>query len=389
MKTRSFSIPQTIAGNTPYAVVGSAGLSASLMNQTISSCSPSTSIVNYTNQAQTTSTGATVNIAVPVYKTMNSCANMANISFNEAPDMLVKAAFDPGFGHYEVFGIARLFHETVYPGETTNSNLYGGIKDIVSGLVVAPALTSSGAISNNVALGGGGGSMRLPVIPNKLIAGAKGLFGPGVGHYGASTLSDATSNSSGQLVPIHNLSGLLTIEVTPNPRLQFYSYYGGDYAGREDEANSAATTLAAPTAAQSSAGVWGGHWAAPTAAAAGYGSRLLSNSACNTIAAPGYNGSSTGYYPGGSCGAQTRDVQEATVTKDVAGNIAQASVGVRDANDRVSQTAEVSRSIARDIAGVNAALTGIRQGGEDVQASAAELSKLAEKLGAQVAQFKV
>jgi methyl-accepting chemotaxis protein len=81
--------------------------------------------------------------------------------------------------------------------------------------------------------------------------------------------------------------------------------------------------------------------------------------------------------------------EQATVTKDVAGNIAQASEGVREANERVSQTAEVSKSIARDIAGVNSAVIDIRQGGEQVQASAAELSKLAEQLGAQVAQFKV
>jgi methyl-accepting chemotaxis protein len=81
--------------------------------------------------------------------------------------------------------------------------------------------------------------------------------------------------------------------------------------------------------------------------------------------------------------------EQATVTRDVAGNIAQASGGVRDANERVSQTAEVSKSIARDIAAVNAAVTEIRQGGENVQASAVDLSKLAEQLGAQVAQFRV
>jgi len=81
--------------------------------------------------------------------------------------------------------------------------------------------------------------------------------------------------------------------------------------------------------------------------------------------------------------------EQATVTRDVAGNIAQASIGVQEANERVSQTAEVSRSIARDIAGVNAAVTGIRQGGAQVQSSALDLSKLAEELGAQVAQFKV
>jgi hypothetical protein len=40
---------------------------------------------------------------------------------------------------------------------------------------------------------------------------------------------------------------------------------------------------------------------------------VLSNSACNTNANPGYNGGgSTGYIPGGSCGAQNRDVQEIT-----------------------------------------------------------------------------
>jgi len=302
----------TLAGNTPYAVVGGAGLSASLLNQTISACSPSTSVVNYTNQKQTDSAGNTVNIAVPVYKTVNSCANLANISFNEAPDMVVKAAFDPGFGHYEVFGVSRFFHETVYPGETTNSNLYGGLKDIVSGLAVAPALTTEGAYSNSITLGGVGGSMRLPIIANKFTFGAKALFGPGVGHFGTSTLSDATSNASGELVPIHNLSGLLTAEIAPSPRLQLYFYYGGDYAGREDEANAGATTLGAPSAAQSTAGAWGGTWKAPSLAAVGYGSRLLGNSGCNTNTAPGYNGSSTGYYTGASCGAQTRDVQEAT-----------------------------------------------------------------------------
>jgi len=302
----------TLAGNTPYAVVGSAGLSASFLNQTISACSPSTSIVNYTNQKQTDSAGNTVNIAVPVYKTVNSCANLANISFNEAPDMLVKAAFDPGFGHYEVFGISRFFHQTVYPGETTNSNLYGGLKDIVSGATVAPALTTAGAYSNSITLGGVGGSMRLPIVANKFTFGAKGLFGPGVGHFGASTLSDATSNFSGELVAIHNLSGLMTAEITPNPRLQLYFYYGGDYAGREDESNPGASTLGAPSAAQNAAGAWGGTWKAPSLAAVGYGSRLLSNSACNSNTAPGYNGSSTGYYTGASCGAQTRDAQEAT-----------------------------------------------------------------------------
>jgi methyl-accepting chemotaxis protein len=81
--------------------------------------------------------------------------------------------------------------------------------------------------------------------------------------------------------------------------------------------------------------------------------------------------------------------EQAAVTKDVAGNIAQASSGVKKANERVSQTAKVSQTIARDIACVNTAVADIRQGGEQVQVSAAELSKLAEQLNAHVAQFRM
>ncbi len=112
--------------------------------------------------------------------------------------------------------------------------------------------------------------------------------------------------------------------------------YGGDYAGRDDWSNAGATTLGAPTATfcptgftassqctasptaaiLAAGGKWGAHWATPTAQqAVGYGSRFplsSSNSGCNTTGAPGLNGSSTGYYPAGSCGAQTRNVQEIT-----------------------------------------------------------------------------
>jgi hypothetical protein len=333
----SFENPQllytaSLAGNEPYAVIGSAGQNGGNYNAAISACTPATSIVNYSNQVQNNSTGGVIDIAVPVYKTVNGCANIANISFNDAPDVLMKAAFDPGWGHYEVFGIIGFAHETIYPGETTNSNLYGGNKEITTGLAVAPALSSAGHFSDSIVVGGVGGSLRVPLIANKLTFGAKGLFGPGVGRYGNSTLADVTANSWGGLSPIHNVSGLVTIEANPTPRLALYLNYGGDYAGRDDYANPSLTTLgapsamfcpttagafactASPTAANiASGGTWGGHWGAPSLAAVGYGSRTLSNSGCLTIANPGYNGgASTGYAPGGSCGAQSRDVQEVT-----------------------------------------------------------------------------
>jgi len=325
----------SLAGNTPYAVLGSAGNNGGAYNATISACSPSTSIVNYTNQSQTDSAGNTTDVAVPVYKTVNSCANVTNISFNDAPDILAKAAFDPGFGHYEIFGVVGFAHEMLYPGETTNSNLYGGLTDIEASakagktVLVAPALSTAGAYEDKAILGGIGGSFRVPVIANKLTIGAKGLWGQGVGRYGDSTLADVTTNNYGGLARLENVSGLATVEMNPTPRLALYIDYGGDYAGRSDSANADATTLGAPTsvfcvtgttnctATPTAAdilagGKWGATWAAPSKAALGYGSKTLSNSACLTTAAPGYSGSSTGYYPGGSCGAQSRDVQEIT-----------------------------------------------------------------------------
>jgi methyl-accepting chemotaxis protein len=88
-------------------------------------------------------------------------------------------------------------------------------------------------------------------------------------------------------------------------------------------------------------------------------------------------------------GIATAIEQQAAVTRDVAGNIAQASAGVREANERVAQTALVSRSMAQEIAGVDAAAGEIRASGEQVQSSAEELSRLAELLKGLVGQFRI
>ena len=39
----------------------------------------------------------------------------ATYSFNSAPDFVFKAAAEPGFGHFEIFGIIRRFRDRVYP----------------------------------------------------------------------------------------------------------------------------------------------------------------------------------------------------------------------------------------------------------------------------------
>jgi len=81
--------------------------------------------------------------------------------------------------------------------------------------------------------------------------------------------------------------------------------------------------------------------------------------------------------------------EQSSVTRAVAGNVAQASLGVKDANVRISQTASASKSMASDLTDVNAAVADVRQGGEQVRIRTIELSQVAERLNTTAGQFKV
>jgi methyl-accepting chemotaxis protein len=81
--------------------------------------------------------------------------------------------------------------------------------------------------------------------------------------------------------------------------------------------------------------------------------------------------------------------EQSAVTREVSENIAQATQDVQDANRRSSEMSTVSRDIARDVEAVDGITGDIRAGGEQVQASAEELSRLGEQLKELVGQFKV
>ncbi len=81
--------------------------------------------------------------------------------------------------------------------------------------------------------------------------------------------------------------------------------------------------------------------------------------------------------------------EQSSVTREVATNIAQATEDVQDANRRSAEMSTVSRDITQDISSVDTITGDIRTGGEQVQTSAAELSKLAEELKGLVGQFKI
>jgi Skp family chaperone for outer membrane proteins len=183
----------------------------------------------------------------------------ANYSFNYTPDFVVKAVFEPGWGHWEVFGIERNFRDRIY---VTGNTPY-----------------------NDSEVGAGiGGGFRAPLANNKLTIGLKGLWGQGVGRYGDSTIADVTVKPDGQLAPLHGFSALSTVEASPTKRLSIYMNYGGDYINREYFS---------------------------TTANVGYGSPLATMTGCNTE--PAATGSA-GFTPNtpSACGGNNKDVQEAS-----------------------------------------------------------------------------
>ena len=54
--------------------------------------------------------------------------NQATYSFNLAPELVAKMAFEPGWGHWELFGVGRFFHDRIYPtgGSPYNDSVVGG-----------------------------------------------------------------------------------------------------------------------------------------------------------------------------------------------------------------------------------------------------------------------
>ncbi len=81
--------------------------------------------------------------------------------------------------------------------------------------------------------------------------------------------------------------------------------------------------------------------------------------------------------------------EQATLTQEVVENIAEASTGVQGANEQMAQTATVSEEIAREIAGINMAVSEIHRGEERVEGNAAQLAQLADDLKTLVSHFKV
>jgi hypothetical protein len=148
-----------------------------------------------------------------------------------APDVVAKVAADPGFGHYEIFGLGRWFRDTV------------------------------GVTSRTTAGGGVGGGFILPVIPQMLDFQASALAGKGIGRYGSAQLPDVTLRPNGTLAAISEYQALVGLNYRPTPRWTVYGYAGIEHA----------------TAASYTTTVKG------VPVAYGYGNSLYDNSGCLTL----------------------------------------------------------------------------------------------------------
>ncbi len=211
----------------------------------------------------------------------NSYNTTSTYTFNPSPDIIAKAAFDPGFGHYEIFGLYDRFTDRIFPcGEVASATttLCGGS--------TFPGPNALGAHNASKDGGGIGASARW-TIAHHLVFGVKGLGGSGVGRYAPAGLPDVSINGDGTLHLVKNLEGLTTLEWKAK-KFDIYGYGGVEYAQR--------TSSFDPI----------------TGKEVGYGAPLFNNSGCYTELPPAV---STGFTPTSltNCTADTRAVIEGTV----------------------------------------------------------------------------
>ena len=81
--------------------------------------------------------------------------------------------------------------------------------------------------------------------------------------------------------------------------------------------------------------------------------------------------------------------EQSVTTREIAGNVAQASQGIGEVNTNISQSSTVSGQIAAEIAEVNTAAGQMSQNSSQVNTNTRGLSDLADELNAMVGRFKV
>ncbi|MHB8503896.1 MAG: hypothetical protein ACYDCG_16210 [Candidatus Acidiferrales bacterium] len=211
----------------------------------------------------------------------------AGYSVNASPDFIVKAAFEPGWGHYEIFGIISRYRARVYP-----CDLAAGSLTAPAFCAGAPAGTAAGAFNDTSTGGGIGVNLRAPIVAHKADLGFHFLGGDGIGRYSSAQLADVTTRPDGTLAPIRGGSFLGTLELHPSKKVDVYFDYGVEYNYRTAYTY---TNLAGATVA------------------VGYGSPLFNNSGCETHEGAPTPGTVNAPAASAGCTGDLRNIQEGTL----------------------------------------------------------------------------
>lgn len=127
-------------------------------------------------------------------------APTTNYSFDAAPDVILKATYDPGFGHYELYGLGRFLRDRTSIGDGGNNH-------------ITPA-------------GGVGGGALFSFFDQYLDVYSTFLVGSGIGRYTTAGLPDATIGKNGAPAPIPGAQALLGIIAHPSDAIDLYAYLG-------------------------------------------------------------------------------------------------------------------------------------------------------------------
>src|ERR1700759_662759 len=221
-----------IAIEGPQATIGGRGFS----NVTTIHNGAGPSVVQPTG-GTTSLTGNTFLDAIGAGGGLFNFADATGYSINKSPDIILKAALDPGFGHYEVFGIISTFRNRIYPCGVVGRNPTDTAPpatptSITCGSATPTTVSSFGAFNDTRTGGGIGASARWTADQKKVELGIKGVAGDGIGRYGSAQLADLTLRPDGSEALIRTVHGLGSLELHPTPKFDIYAYYGAEYAFR-------------------------------------------------------------------------------------------------------------------------------------------------------------
>jgi hypothetical protein len=238
---------------------------------------------------------------------------------NKTPDFIVKATLDPGWGHYEVFGIISTFRNRVYPCGVAGTNATdtappATTTEIDCPVTGLPLVSSVGAFNDTRTGGGIGASLRVPLFTKKVDFGIKVVGGDGIGRYGSAQLADLTFRPDGTEALIRTGHGLGIVEYHVTPMLDIYAYFGAEYAWRAAyqgyDSIAVTKTPAIPATATSPAIPGTTTTAFKLNQIGGYGSPFANNTGCSTENPPSNQLTPSG---GGTCAGDTRLIMEGTL----------------------------------------------------------------------------